>query len=177
MARSAILTLALGLSGLISPEALALGGDYPKAKLAEQGPNCVHGYFVNWVDVFFYSGDTATFNTFVAGYSQRTDLKLRVVIHAGAKKARSPWDKADRDIAADWSYYVWNVGIPDPRKPAPSRVDVWLGSRIKLDELRIPANVEVVSGGEIERFIEKRGLPNGLHDEEELRNELEDALK
>ena len=37
-----------------------------------------------------------------------------------------------------------------------TRVDVWLGSGIKLEELRIPANVEVVSGGEIEKFIAER---------------------
>jgi hypothetical protein len=35
-------------------------------------------------------------------------------------------------------------------------VDVWLGGRIKLDELRIPANVEVASGGEIEKFVTDR---------------------
>jgi hypothetical protein len=30
---------------------------------------------------------------------------------------------------------------------------VWLGSRLKLEDLRIPANIGVASGGEIERFI------------------------
>ena len=125
-----------------------------------QGPNCVHGFMVNWEDTFFFAGDTAAFNKFVEGYGKRDDLKRRVVIHAGTKKARSPWDKADRDIPADWSYYVWNTGKPDPRHPAPSQVDVWLGSRIKLEDLRIPANVEVVSGGEIEKFIEQRRRPS-----------------
>jgi hypothetical protein len=31
-----------------------------------------------------------------------------------------------------------------------------LGSQVKLEELRIPANVEVVSSGEIEKFIAER---------------------
>jgi hypothetical protein len=35
-------------------------------------------------------------------------------------------------------------------------VDVWLGGRIKLNELRIPTDIEVVSGGEIEKFVEER---------------------
>lgn len=156
MGRYAMLALVSCLFTPIAPEALAIGRDLPKEILAKQGPNCVHGYMVNWEDTYFFAGDTAAFNEFIQGYSKRTDLKLRVVIHAGTKKARSPWDKADRDIPADWSYYVWNAGIPDVRKPAPSQVDVWLGSRIKLDELRIPANVEVASGGEIESFIEQR---------------------
>jgi hypothetical protein len=107
--------------------------------------------------VFFYSGETADFNRFVEAYSKLENVELRVVIHAGATKARSPWGNADRDIPADWSYYVWNTGpVAKGSKPAPTRVDVWLGSRIKLEELRIPANVEVVSGGEIEKFIAER---------------------
>src|SRR5262245_47524439 len=158
MARSAILPLVLGWFALTTPEALALGRDLPKDVLAEQGPNCVHGYMVNWTDTFFFAGDTAAFNKFVEGYSQRTNLELRVVIHVGTTKARSPWDQVDRNIPADWSYYVWNTGAPVVAggKRAPSRVDVWLGSRIKLEDLRIPANVEVVSGGEIEKFIAAR---------------------
>jgi hypothetical protein len=42
------------------------------------------------------------------------------------------------------------------QQTAPTQVDVWLGSRIKLEDVRIPANVEVVSGGEIEKFVGKR---------------------
>jgi hypothetical protein len=39
-------------------------------------------------------------------------------------------------------------------------VDVWLGSPLKLEELRIPAPIEVRSGGEIEKFIaERQGQP------------------
>lgn len=156
MPRCAIFALVLGLCALTTSEALAIGRDLPKDVLAIQGPNCVHGYMVNWEDTFFFAGDTAALNKFVEGYSKRSDLKLRLVIHAGTKKARSPWDKADRDIPVDWSYYVWNTGNPDARHPAPSQVDVWLGGRIKLDELRIPANVEVASGGEIEKFVTER---------------------
>jgi len=160
MARSAILALVLGWFALAAPEALALGHDLPKDYLEEHGQLVkgqipVHGFMVNWTDTFYYAGDTAAFNKFVEAYSKRTDLKLRVVIHVGTTKASSPWDNKDRNIPADWSFHVWNAP-PDPRNPAPSKVDVWLGSRIKLEELRIPANVEVVSGGEVEKFIAAR---------------------
>jgi hypothetical protein len=143
-------------------EALALGRDLPKDYLEEHGQLVkgqipVHGFMVNWEDVFFYSGDTADFNRFVEAYGKIENVELRVVIHAGAKKARSPWDKEDRDIPVDWSYYIWNTGsTAKGGKPAPSRVDVWLGSRIKLGDVRIPANVEVTSGGEIEKFVGER---------------------
>jgi hypothetical protein len=153
------IVLALALAILATPAVHAEGGDYPKERLAQQGANCVHGYYVNWEDTFFYAGETAAFNKFVEAYGKRDDVKLRVVIHSGTKRARSPWDQGDRDIAVDWSLYVWNTGTIDPKNLGPSRVDVWLGSRIKLVELRIPANIEVVSGGEIEKFVARRRQP------------------
>jgi hypothetical protein len=33
---------------------------------------------------------------------------------------------------------------------------IWLGNKINLEELRIPEGFEVVSGGEIEKFIQQR---------------------
>lgn len=142
-------------------DAFGLGADFSKEELKRQGElvegqTPVHGYFVNWEDVFFYTGDTAELNRFLQAYGKQTGLKRQVVIHAGGKKARSPWDNADRDIAVDWSFYRWNTGNGNSAKPAPSRVEIWIGSRIKLDELQIPADVEVTSGGEIERFVERR---------------------
>ena len=162
MRRFFVFALAVALSPWSASEALALGADYSKQDLESKGQlvkgqKPVHGYWVNWEDVFFYAGDTAAFNRFVEAYSKMPNAKLRVVIHPGTKKARSPWDKADRDMAVDWSLYVWNTGTSTPgAKPAPSQVDVWLGSRIKLEDVRIPANVEVVSGGEIEKFVRER---------------------
>ncbi len=49
--------------------------------------------------------------------------------------------------------------------PAPTRVDVWVGTRLKLQDLRIPANLDVEAakdvqqGGEIEKFITERKKP------------------
>lgn len=64
---------------------------WPKG-LAElvNAENRVHGYFVNWVDVFFFRGETAAFNEFLAKYSQLPDTKLHVVIHPGKLEVRSP---------------------------------------------------------------------------------------
>ena len=152
-----IMTLGL-LVWFSLPAALAfgLGKDHTKEVIAKR-ENCVHGYWVNWEDVFFYAGDTAAFNKFIAEYSKMPAVRLRVVIHPGTKKARSPWDKADRNIPVEWSLYVWNTGgLPDPKTPAPTQVDLWLGGRVKLEEVTIPDNIEVVSSGEIEKFVEAR---------------------
>ena len=46
--------------------------------------------------------------------------------------------------------------------PAPTRVDVWVGTRLKLKDLRLPANLNVEAakgvppGGEIEKFVAER---------------------
>jgi hypothetical protein len=156
------LALIASLLHISSAETLGIGRDLPKDYLERhgqlvEGQKPVHGYLVNWEDVFFYAGDTGDFNRFAEAYSKLENVELRIVIHAGATKARSPWGQKDRDIPADWSYSVWNTArAAKGGKPAPARVDVWLGSRIKLEEVRIPANVKVVSGGEIEKFVGER---------------------
>src|SRR5262249_42504979 len=112
-------------------------------------------------DVFFYNGDSKAFNQFADGYSKLKGTALRVVLHAGTKKARSPWDAADRDIPVAWCLHrssdpLDKDGVPNPRSRYYTRVDGGLGSQVRLEELRIPADVEVVSGGEIEKFIAER---------------------
>jgi len=137
------------------------GMDFPKDKLerlskSSGGAIAVHGYNVNWHDVVYYRGDAKAFNKFISAYSKQEAKHLKVILHVGTANARSPWDKGDREISIDWKHYDWLSGIPDPKNPTPSSVSLWLGSKFKLDELVIPPNVEVVSGGEIEAFIKKR---------------------
>jgi hypothetical protein len=162
------------LTGLLvaASDGFSLGSDHPKgpvvqnpawpAGLAElfNRAERVHGFWVNETDVFFYAGDTQAFNQFLEAYAKLPKTSLRVVIHAGAKNARSPWDKQDRDLPIQWSLTSSiRGGIPNADHKDGrfyTRVDLWLGSRIRLEELRIPANVEAESGGEIERFIEER---------------------
>jgi hypothetical protein len=119
----------------------------------------VHGYFVNWEDVFFYSGDTQAFNDFLLSYSKLRNTKLELVIHVGLKKARSPWDKVDREIRVDWSLYTTPFTREQVKngKVAPGNfvtlVELWLGHQVGLDGLEVPANIEVKSAGEVEKFV------------------------
>jgi len=161
------------IASLLVALAFAEGGDYSPKELEYKGLRVegvrpVHGYHVNWEDVFFYQGDGAKLNRFIAAYAKLEGVKHKAVIHVGRKMARSPWDGEDRPIAVDWSCYTWNTGIPQGvagppgAKPAPSRIDLWLSERIKLEDLEIPMNVEVVSGGEIEKFILERHRKAGI---------------
>jgi hypothetical protein len=155
MLRSIRFPLALLLTGFLATAVLALGADHPKSELEKHGPNCIHGFFVNWVDVFFFAGDGAACTKFVADLAKDKNVLVRVVLHPGSKKARSPWDKEDRDLPTDWTLTTGDEReqrvAGDDRKLV--RVDVWVGSKIKLADLRLPAEAEVVSSGEIEKFI------------------------
>lgn len=156
---------------------LALGSDHHKGPIPRQKSwpehledlvNCkdrIHGYWVNSVDVFFFAGDTQALNDFLAHYSKLKDIKLVVVLHPGPKEARSPWDKDLHAAKADWGLYIaprgWLLLDADSKvkKTDPttiSRVDVWLGGRVRLADLQVPQNVAVESGGEIEDFVRKR---------------------
>ena len=160
-----------GLAALLltTSVALGLGADHvgpvgcsawPKglSELANRKDR-VHGYFVNFTDVFFYSGDTEALNDFLAAYGKLQGTTLEVVIHPGPMKARSPWDQKDRDLSVDWQLTTSSLG-PSSRgngieAKSTTRVDVWVGGKVKLDQLKVPENVKVRSGGEIEKFVER----------------------
>jgi hypothetical protein len=161
--------------------AYGLGADYGREELAMRagdlgGQTPVHGYWVNWEDVFFYSGDAKAFNRFIAAYGELKHCQLEVVVHRGLKQAGSPWRQLD--LPADWSLYVWNNGSFQLavrsekgeeavlsrafREPAPTRVDVWIGPRLRVQDLRIPAALKVAAAcdaaedDEIKAFLERR---------------------
>jgi hypothetical protein len=161
-----LLPLVVCVPLLLPVPALGLGADHPKGPISAdnaswpQGlldlanrPDRVHGFWVNDVDVFFYAGDSKALHDFLAAYAKLKDTQLRVVLHPGRGEARSPWDRTARG-PADWRLYV-EAGNPDPMGPRTlSRVDVWLGGGVRLADLRVPPNVAVASGGEIEAFIQ-----------------------
>ncbi len=166
--------LALLILCFAAAQALGLGADHPKGPitlsdkcpigLAElvNRPDRVHGYFVNWEDVYFYAGDTKVLNEFLDGYAKLPNTVFRLVIHPGPKKARSPWDKQDRDLQVEWTLYTTPLvrgaqDVPTNDGKFHTRVDVYVGGRIKLEDLRVPAAVLVESGGEIERFVMEHG--------------------
>jgi hypothetical protein len=153
---------------------LALGADHPRGPVGKASywpdglqelanrADRVHGFFVNAEDVFFYAGKTKALNEFLRDYAKLKDTKLEVVLHVGRKRARSPWDKEDRDILTNWRLYAtsrdWIRHAPGKKvakdePPTITQVDIWLDDGVQLEELVVPSNVAVRSGGEIEKFI------------------------
>jgi hypothetical protein len=150
--------LMLVIAGATAKEAFALGNDFTKEQIAAAGKHCVHGYWVNLQNVLFFAGDVAQLNRDLPKYLQGDYASRKVVLHVGTKRAESPWDTKPRDTFADWSVNTWDDPA-DAAKATPRfllQIDIWLGSKISLEDLRIPEGFEVVSGGEIEKFIQQR---------------------
>jgi hypothetical protein len=144
--------------GAGSPVIFASGFDFTPAMISAAGKHCVHGFWVNEQSVAFYAGDTDQLNHDLSEHMEGRYATRKLVIHVGAKRAESPWDKTPRDLFADWSVNAFDD--PNDADQAVPRmclqVDVWLSSKIKLEELRIPDKFDVISGGEIEKFIQRR---------------------
>ena len=125
------------------------------------------GFFVNANDYFYYAGDTKALNTFLERYAKLKDMPLKVTLHVGRKEASTPWPARDgrKPAAYQWTLTSMRRGWGAPEDPSALSkyvvtVDVQLDGVIELDELKVPENVSVESGGEIEKFIARhQALP------------------
>ena len=124
--------------------------------------NRVHGFWVNTTDVFFYRGGNREINSMIESLAAIKGVKARIILHAGAGKARSPWG-TDRG-AANWSvtcYCKVGKGGIAFGKPDSIDMDVWISDKIGLGELKIPEKIAIENGGEIESFIKKMRSKSG----------------
>jgi hypothetical protein len=173
--------------------AFGLGGDYPNdrpvhgqtnwlkgMKELVNIPNRVHGFFVNFEDIFFFSGTTNDFTAFLRDYAQiQGVVKHPLILHKGVGEAKSPWwDSAAWGRTAvweqpkagfpragfpcDWKLYACPKGVVNAvtllsqhtnsveviqkaaREPGyVLEVHFWVDSRISLDQVTVPPNLEV----------------------------------
>ncbi len=158
---SALPKLVFGL-GTDHPNDQPVGGsDKWPAGLKElvNRPERVHGYFVNWEDIFFFAGDTDKLAEFLKAYAKLPATKLKIVLHPGKPIVTSPWDKQPRDTAADWKLYTTPFTRADLEQAAAkhekldpgqftTQLDVWTGGQIEFPRLFviIPADIPVEAG-------------------------------
>ena len=143
MSRTTFVWSLLFVLGIYS-EAHALGSDHTKEQIAAQGKTCVHGYWINSSDVYFHAGDVASLNQYLA---KQNAAKLNVVFHTGTKKARSPWDTADRPLPVDWTITTGPMVTGNRTQADRIQVDVWLGGKFKRAEVTVPAEATVTEAG------------------------------
>jgi hypothetical protein len=125
----------------------------------------VYGYLINSDDYFFFAGDTRDFNAFVAEYAKLKDTPLLLVLHPGKGETGQfgPSD-SDEKQSFDWevSVLMWArhpelADIASGEEPRHVVIlDLWLGGQVELDKVKVPLNIQVKSGGEIENFIAAR---------------------
>ena len=174
MKRCVSLLLAVLTMTACSTVALALGADHPadrpvrghdgwpkglKELMNVEGR--VGGFFVNADDYFYFCGDTKAFNAFLKQYAQMEDVGHRLVLHPGQGVDKRPWGKKDLK-PIDWFVEIttraWRaIGRKNKNEPPPKgyavTVHLWVGGSVGLEALDVPLNIEVVSSGEIERFV------------------------
>lgn len=166
----AFLLLIVGIVAVICPPAFALASEYDLNRPIGQQPEWPGGvadllnsqkpayaYFVNFQDNFYYSGDAAAFNAFMERYGKLDGIPHTLVLHCGKGEVKELMTPKKR--AFDWYVFVVPPMIPDGGldKTSPYKryvtVNLNLGCNIQLSEIKVPGNVTVKPGKEIEKFI------------------------
>jgi hypothetical protein len=143
-----------------------LGADFSKEELASKsfaGITPVHGYWVNWMDNFYFQGTADKLNLFLAAIEARKEAVVKIVLHTGTTKARSPWDKSENRPAADWSLFTVNGITPASgttnaqlqKLSPPTQVDIWTGGKVELGKLKVPEKFELTASKETDKQIDK----------------------
>ena len=153
---------------LLVHDTAALGGDHPDCQVGVEAAGwpkglkelvtrseCVHGFFVNAEDVFFYTGDTDAFRHFLAQYATIQQIPShRLGLHSGRCQAKSPWTKAGGK-PCDWQLQIYPKGwrkaeahLAEGRAPqiGPDyvvEVHLWRDGNVRVNEVNVPPRVEV----------------------------------
>jgi hypothetical protein len=114
------------------------------------------GDFDTWTN---YAGDAPKLNAFLKEYAKVPEVGLQVVLHPGRTKRKVGGTK--RTVHVDWTMHIAENYSIRPNaaafkgKKGLTTVDIWIGGQVELDKLQVPLNIDLISGGEIERFIKK----------------------
>jgi hypothetical protein len=120
-------------------------------------------------DTIYWRGTTKDVNRFLEMYAIATIKPLTVVIHIGQPTFSPKSDNRLIEVPGanktpapdrhyDWSLVYHLAEAGERLQPVPDEtisVDVWIGGGVQLDELKVPANITVQNGGELEKFIER----------------------
>lgn len=162
MKRSTVGLLVLAMLGFAAAEAFALLIPFSKERIAAHGKYCVHGYDGNFGAVgVYYAGDAAALNEHLLETAKQLReptfatpvVSRKIILHPGPMILPEYLER-ERRTSTDWLQTTW-FELETTKAEMHLQIDVWIGGRIKLDELRIPAEFTVESGREIETFVEQ----------------------
>lgn len=156
------LSIVLALVAVVCPSVFGLARSYDLDRPVSQSDwpaglanllnsqKPVHAYFVNFQDIFFYSGDSSAFNAFMERYGKLEGIPHTLVLHCGKAETRDKF-QGEKMESYDWDVLVDRIS----QQEYLVTVHLFLGGNVKLSEIKASANVKVESGGEIEKFIKK----------------------
>ncbi len=172
MKRLAILFAVAVLIGMCSASAWAMASEYNTTNPIVQQPDWpagladllkdgkpVYAYWVNWMDHFYYAGDTDSLNAFLEKYSKLQGTPLTVSIHVGPAKVGKITTPGQKDMPYDWHVFITPPMIPDGgivkgrEHERIVTVELWLGGQVELRKIEAPNNIKVVDGNDIAKFI------------------------
>ena len=165
---------------------LALGGDYrvgvpllvptdyPTGLAGLRDHQCrVHGYFVNMEDLFFYSGDTVSFNRFLTNYATLQICSHTLTLHQGSGLAKSPWNHG-QGVSCDWKMYIaprWRKGQVEAKTATEAieiirnnpgyviNLELWLEGGVDFARVKVPAIVTIIPAGEATKIDASASAP------------------
>ncbi|MES2790914.1 MAG: hypothetical protein V4719_14985 [Planctomycetota bacterium] len=136
-------------------------------EIAKAGVGCVGGHASNHGSGAYFRGDTAMLNARLAVLASENPGpgSIKVVLHAGAYTIDDLEEAllgipefAPKQIAVDW--LVRQTCPFDKISSGTCRcdkrntvVEIWVANKIKLADLKVPANFTVESAAEIEKFV------------------------
>ena len=133
--------------------------------------------------MLLFAGDHTAFNQLLEGYARLKGTRLLLVLHPGRGMAKiqevelpdciirlyqTAWvgepvrqnlPSSKKNIPFDWQVRIvhtgWLTKHPERAKgDYVVTVEVWLGGSVPLGDVKVPLNVEVKSGGEIQKFVD-----------------------
>ena len=153
MTRSRRYAIVCGVILAIPVALLAAVFPIGKQTLIRHGESVLHGFDIEGDTILYFAGDTAKLNKYLQSQSTGRYGARTVVLHVEEMLAQNPLVHHN-DLTtekADWKSHVTIRGAP----PSEITVHISLGENIQLKDIELPTNFKAVSGGEIEKYVER----------------------
>lgn len=149
---------------LIAAAAFAMGGTYGKgdpvnpisqsnwqagiSELANRADR-IDGYWINASDWFHYAGDAKGFNKFLEKYAKLANTPHLVVIFDDKPMLTAVFNDVKLET------YDWEMRIDGWSSPAKVEIVIPSNSRLKLNEIKFPLNVDILLSPNPSKEIKK----------------------
>jgi len=105
----------------------------------------------------YYVGDYESFNWFLKQYAKVKPAPLTLILHPRVGAVSRVAGKEGR-ILFDWQIQITTARslkkeTENEKQKYKVTVDLWIGGNVDMGKIEVPLNIELKSGGEIEKFV------------------------